>query len=102
MIQRIQTIYLLLAGIANLSLFALPIMGLSPVQSSTEKFKLFADRVFNLQDNSILLGAVALTAAVVIINIFLFKNRKLQININNIARGVRVYFDLILNFQFRT
>jgi len=42
----------------------------------------FADNTFNIFDNNILLGLVALGTILSIVSIFLFKNRKLQTSLN--------------------
>ena len=78
MIQRIQTIYLLLAAASSLSLLALPFASSSENISASA---LFADSTYNLQDNIALLVLFALGGALALIAIFLFKNRKLQIKI---------------------
>ena len=79
MIQRIQSIYLLLAGASVLSLFALPLANSKKdIAAST----LFQDSIFNLQDHIALLVLFALGGGLALLSIFLFNNRKLQIKLN--------------------
>ena len=78
MIQRIQSIFLLLAAGASLGLFGLPFAS----GSDTEQNVLLADGVFNLQDHIGLIIAFAGAGALALIAIFLFKNRSLQVKIS--------------------
>ena len=73
MIQRIQTIFLLLAAVAFGLLFVFPF-----ASSSTSAGELFGDGLYNLNDHVILLVLGVLGAVVSLANIFLFKNRPLQ------------------------
>lgn len=75
MIQRIQSIFLLLAGIAFFALFGLPLA------SSNVKAGFFADTIFNVQDHVALMVLAALGGILSIATIFLFKNRPLQIKL---------------------
>jgi len=75
MIQRIQTIYLILASGAAFGLLALPFASTTnAVAAST----LFADGMYNLQDNIGLLVLFAGAGLLSLIAVFLFKNRKTQ------------------------
>lgn len=78
MIQRIQSIYLLLVAAANFSLFALPFAN---SEKAIRSSALFADSTYNLQDNIALLILFALGGILALVTIFLFKNRKLQIQL---------------------
>jgi hypothetical protein len=77
MIQRIQSIFLLLSSIGFFSLFSLPF-----AVSDTGIPQLLADRMYNILDHVVLIilavagGLLGLTA------IFLFKNRELQIKLS--------------------
>lgn len=73
MIQRIQSIFLLLSGIGFFSLFKLPF-----AMTNSEATPLFEDQLFNIQDNTILLGLAIIGGIVSLASIFLFKNRTLQ------------------------
>ena len=82
MIQRIQTIFLLLAGGAALSLFALPFATTSEAKADSV---LFADATFNIQDGPVMMGAFALAGLLLIATIFLFNNRKLQMTLTKVG-----------------
>ena len=84
MIQRIQTIYLFLGAAAALALFGLPVATTAEAQADSA---LFADAVFNLQDHMLLMGAFGLTGLLLLVIIFLYNNRKLQVNL---VKGVLV------------
>ncbi|WP_235299151.1 DUF4293 domain-containing protein [Portibacter marinus] len=73
MIQRIQTIFLFLASACFFGLFGLPL-----ATSETAMAGLFADRVYNIFDNPILIGVTCIGGVLALIAIFLFKNRPLQ------------------------
>ncbi len=75
MIQRIQSIFLLLASGSCFSLFGLPVADTEQVQPNSE---LFADAQFTLFDAPVLLGLIGLAGGILLIGIFLFRNRKLQ------------------------
>ncbi len=73
MIQRIQSVFLLLSGIALFSLFGLPF-----ATSTVAIPDLFSDLVYNIQDSPILMILTVLGGVLSLISIFLFKNRGLQ------------------------
>jgi hypothetical protein len=80
MIQRIQTIYFLLAAAAGFGAIAAPFATVS--SSNIQGSVLFAgDASFTSGDNTALLVLFALTGALAIASIFLFKNRPLQLKI---------------------
>ena len=86
MIQRIQTIFLILAAAAAFALFKLPFATTSePVQAS-----FFADKVYDINDHMALLGLFAGAGALALVSIFLFKNRTLQMNLTKLALLVNV------------
>ena len=76
MIQRIQSIYLLVAAIALAVLFALPFATCTPTADGP-----LAAGDLDIQDNVGLLGLVIAIAALNIVTIFLFNNRKLQMTL---------------------
>lgn len=78
MIQRIQTIFLFLAGAASLGLFLLPFASTDEVQTDSV---LFADAAFNVQDNTIMMGVFAACGLLLVLTVFLFNNRKLQMKL---------------------
>ncbi len=82
MIQRIQSIYLALAGASCLALFGLPFATTDePIYESA----LFTDSVYNVNDNIGLVLLFAGAGLIALVSIFLFKNRSLQINLSRIA-----------------
>lgn len=74
MIQRIQTIFLLLAALAFFSLF-----GLDFLSSSVATQHILADKYFDIQDHIALTILAALGGVLALATIFLFRNRPLQI-----------------------
>ncbi len=79
MIQRIQTIYLLLAAAAGFGVLAVPFASTTEaIQSSA----LFADNQYSTSDNIGLLVLFALAGAMAVGSIFLYSNRKLQLKIS--------------------
>lgn len=81
MIQRIQSIYLLVAAVA---LFAL--MGFSFFQTSeSTEVAALADGDFDVHDHVALLAIALVAGAVLLLDIFLFNNRKLQMRIAQVG-----------------
>ncbi|MDX1940650.1 MAG: DUF4293 domain-containing protein [Saprospiraceae bacterium] len=77
MIQRIQTIFLLLAAACIFLLFAFPFASTPADIPNTA----FADQVFDINDQIIMLVLFVLAGALAVISIFLFRNRKLQMRL---------------------
>lgn len=73
MIQRIQSIFLLLGAISLGGLFALPF-----ATSDASMAGLFQDKIYNIFDNPVLLILTILGIVLGLAAIFLFKNRPLQ------------------------
>jgi Domain of unknown function (DUF4293) len=86
MIQRIQSIFLLLAGASGFGVLALPFATTAESVQGTA----FSDNAFSTADNIGLLVLFALSGALAVADIFLFNNRKLQIKIGQIALLVNV------------
>ena len=82
MIQRIQSIFLFLAAACAFGLFALPFASTSATVSASQ---IFADSIFNLEDNIGLLVLFGLAGLLAFVSIFLFKNRKTQLLLGRIA-----------------
>ncbi len=74
MLQRIQSIFLLLASGGFWSLFALPLAGTSQVKADS----VYADGNLTIQDHTALLVLCIAGAFVSLVAIFLFNNRNLQ------------------------
>lgn len=90
MIQRIQSIFLLLSGIAFFSLFRVPF-----ATSDVVIPQLFNDLVYNIQDSPILLGLCILGGLFSIGAIFLFNNRPLQLKMTYIATVFSILLPLV-------
>ncbi len=82
MIQRIQSVFLLLAGLAGLGLLRLPFASTAQTIPASS---LFQDSLYTIQDHPALMGLFLAGAALALIAIFLFKNRKLQGNLARIS-----------------
>ncbi|HMG15954.1 MAG TPA: DUF4293 domain-containing protein [Saprospiraceae bacterium] len=82
MIQRIQSIFLLLASLFVLSLF-MPSVALATADMSKSAIlpAFLQDGIFNLKDSDLLLFLVLGAGVLALISIFLFKNRKTQMKI---------------------
>ncbi|MFK7982323.1 MAG: DUF4293 domain-containing protein [Saprospiraceae bacterium] len=81
MIQRIQSVLLLLAAVAVFALFKLPFGSSETIAAST----LFNDGIFSIQDHVGLLGLFCAAGAIAFISIFLFNNRPLQLKLSRVA-----------------
>ncbi|MBV6439651.1 MAG: DUF4293 family protein [Haliscomenobacteraceae bacterium CHB4] len=77
MIQRIQTIFLLIAAAAGFGQFAAPYLSTEPGNPAAT-LPALADNVVNPMDNPGLLGLCILSGVVSIAAVFLFRNRPLQ------------------------
>ncbi|MBN8681923.1 MAG: DUF4293 domain-containing protein [Chitinophagales bacterium] len=92
MIQRIQTLYLLLAAGASFSQLTLPYMSV-PADNPAHNLKVFEDGMLNPFDNIGLLGLCVLSGLVALAAIFIFKNRPLQARL---AGGAQIATLLLL------
>lgn len=82
MIQRIQSLFLLLAGGASLGLLGLPFAKTSqPVAQSA----FFADGLFNIMDHPAIMGIFLGAGVLSLISIFLFNNRSNQARVAQLA-----------------
>jgi len=88
MIQRIQSIYLLIASALLWLEFILPFS-----KSDDYKLGFFADMEFNISDHVLLVGLTSAAALLCIIIIFLYKNRNLQKSLIylSIILGLAIY-----------
>lgn len=73
MIQRIQSVFLLLASLFFFGEFAFPFF-----KSSAAKTGFFTDTVYTVQDHPALLGITIAGGVLCFLTIFLFNNRSLQ------------------------
>jgi len=90
MIQRIQTIFLLLSGVAFFSLFKVPF-----ATSQVAIPRLFNDLVYNVQDSPVLLGLCILGGLISIGAIFLYNNRMLQLKMTYVATVFSILLPLV-------
>lgn len=81
MIQRIQTIFLLLAAVAVSGTFFLPFAS-SPEAVANS---ILADQSYDIEDNIVLKILFGATILIALISIFQFKNRKQQMRTNLFA-----------------
>jgi hypothetical protein len=76
MIQRIQTLFLIIASGGFWSLFKLPF-----ASSSIASEPFFEDKLFNLNDDPILMVLSVLGGLATLVSIFLFNKRSLQLRL---------------------
>ena len=76
MLQRIQSIFLLLTSGSFFSLFAVDF-----ASSDKSAAGIFSDQLYNTMDNPLLIGLTAIGGILALINIFMFKNRPLQMRL---------------------
>lgn len=88
MIQRLQSIFLLLASGSCFGLFGTDAADTPAVVPTST---LFADGSFDVFDNPILIGAFALAGLLLLVNIFLFNNRTLQMKIASGAIAIVLF-----------
>ena len=82
MIQRIQSVFLFLAAGACFGLFGTDAADTdAPVASS----EVFADGSFTVFDDPVLIGVFALAGVLFLADIFLFRNRNLQIALSRVG-----------------
>ena len=72
MIQRIQTIFLLLGSIFMLSVLFFPF---AAIKSGVQGAGILMDGVCTAQEKPLLLGLYTLSSVLALIGVFLFKNR---------------------------
>jgi hypothetical protein len=77
MIQRIQSIFLLLSSATMGLLFAVPF-----ATSEKTDTAMFSDKIYNVYDHPALMAIAGLAGLLALINIFLFKKRGVQIRLD--------------------
>lgn len=85
MIQRIQTIYFILAALCFGAMFFLP-MAISAV--ATQGF--FTDQAYRVTDHPALLAETVLGIALALVSVFLYSNRSLQFKLGYAVIGVAI------------
>ena len=83
MIQRIQSLFLLLAAACAFGLFALPFASIPLVDSPASL--MFQDGLYNINDSVALMALFAIAGGLAFVSIFLFNNRKNQLIVARIA-----------------
>lgn len=82
MIQRIQSLFLLLAAACAFCLFAFPF---GTTDSPVADNALYKDGQYNIMDSPALLALFCIAGGLAFISIFLFNNRKVQIMLGRFA-----------------
>ncbi|MCP3933207.1 MAG: DUF4293 domain-containing protein [Bacteroidetes bacterium] len=82
MIQRIQSVFLLLAAAASFSLFGFPFASTNQEVSASG---IFNDALYSIEDHIVLTIVFCLAGGLAFISIFLFKKRKLQLSFSRIS-----------------
>ncbi len=95
MIQRIQSVYLLLAAICIGIVFGAPL-----AESSKTEHVFMADATYTSSDHVGLVVAIAISFLVVFINIFLFRNRPLQIKMGYTGALLTLALPMIAFFLY--
>ena len=90
MIQRIQSVFLLLAAIILGALFKIPF-----AMSDQAASPFFEDKLFNAFDHIVLIILVSLGAIIALVSIFMFRNRNLQIRLGYIGIICSVFLALV-------
>lgn len=99
MVQRIQSIYLILAAAALGLQFVFPYAA-APADSALDASATFADGVFNLSDRLGLLISSSVALGLAIAAFFLFKNRPVQSRITSIGMFAATIVAVMLAAQF--
>jgi Domain of unknown function (DUF4293) len=90
MIQRLQSIFLLLSGISFFSLFKAPFaMSTVPIPN------LLSDLLYNIQDSPILLVLTVLGGVASVAAIFLYNNRPVQIKLTYLTTICSILLPLV-------
>ncbi|MFN0013345.1 MAG: DUF4293 domain-containing protein [Saprospiraceae bacterium] len=101
MIQRIQTLFLLLAAGALGGQFVFPYLK-AAADDPARTLPILSDGVFNPLDNPGILGLTGLGAVISIAAVFLFKNRPLQARLALTAMGTSVMLTVLLAISVKT
>ena len=99
MIQRIQSVLLLLASGSCFSLFGLPFATSSGDVGDSVLFA--QDNTYNIQDDMLLLAPFVLGGLLALGAIFLYNNRKLQTTVSRVA-AVAMLIGIVVSVLFFT
>ena len=91
MIQRIQTIFLLVCSASFFSLFGLPF-----ATSSIAIPQLFSDMTYDINDSPILMALCILGGIISLSAIFLFNNRALQLKMSYVTTVLCILLPLVV------
>jgi glucan phosphoethanolaminetransferase (alkaline phosphatase superfamily) len=98
MIQRIQSIFLLLATACAFSLFGFPF---GTTESPVANSSIYNDAIYNIQDSAALLALFCIAGGLAFISIFLFNNRRTQLLLGRLAIIANIIgFIMVLIFYF--
>lgn len=102
MIQRVQSLYLLLVAVLMAVTFFSPLLGLKSIDLST--LVMYSEGIFSagklIKPTWGVISIAGMSALVAFINIFLFKKRKLQIKVGFITSFLIVFFYITLFTYF--
>lgn len=102
MIQRVQSLYLLLVAVLMAVTFFSPLLGLKSTDLST--LVMYSEGIFSaeklIKPTWGVISIAGMSALVAFINIFLFKKRKLQIKVGFITSFLIVFFYITLFTYF--
>ncbi len=101
MIQRIQTVYLLLAFIALMLQFAIP-YGVVPIGAESAAVPALVDGKFNLTDRVWLLIITIIAGGLAFAAVWLYPNRPLQSRITSFGIFSAAFLSIFLGTQFFT
>ncbi|NNF35710.1 MAG: DUF4293 domain-containing protein [Saprospiraceae bacterium] len=90
MIQRIQSLFYLLAGFSFAGLFKFPF-----ATSGISIPQYLADQVYNVMDHAVLIGLTGIGIIVSLAAIFLFKNRSLQLRMGLLAIVISILLPVV-------
>jgi hypothetical protein len=90
MIQRIQSLFYLLAGFSFAGLFKFPF-----ATSAISIPQYLADQVYNVLDHAVLIGLTGIGIIVSLAAIFLFKNRALQLRMGLLAIVISILIPVV-------
>ena len=95
MIQRIQTIFLVLTAVVFSALFKIPL-----ATSDRPAAQFLSDQVFDINDHPALLAISGLGAIAALITVFLFKNRKTQMKFCYLIVILAILLPILAYFLF--
>ena len=90
MIQRIQSLFYLLAGFSFAGLFKFPF-----ATSAVSIPEYLSDQVYNVMDHIVLIGLTGIGVLVSLIAIFMYNNRPLQMRLGLLAIVVSILIPLV-------